>query len=525
MSRRLSNAIGHAPGACLHGAVASEQFDSRASGLLLHITSLPGRYGIGDLGPNAHDFVTRIAAAGQRYWQMLPVGPTGAGNSPYSSPSTFAGNPLMISPDLLFEAGLVDRGELDAIAVPDGHHVEYPAVFENKLDLLETAAARFTSRADPALMQRFSEFTETNGPVWLDDYCLYVALRRARDGANWTSWEEGLARRSPGAVARKAGESEKSIESNRLIQFFFFDQWRTLRQTAADHGISLVGDLPLYVAHDSADVWANPDLFLLDDGHPAVVAGVPPDYFSKTGQRWGNPIYDWEEMASRNFTWWRSRVRHALGLFDVLRIDHFRGVAGYWAIPAGEQTAVKGEWRPGPAEKLLGALRDDLGELPFVAEDLGRITHDVIALRDGFGLPGMRVAQFGFEKAPDSTIHHPDRYPTNVWAYTGTHDNNTTKGWFWQDNPRHRAWRLRRPRRSLYRRVGGRIPWGLIEIVAESRAMTSVYPVQDILELGAGARMNTPGIATGNWEWRLRQGQLSDHALERLATLTAAASR
>jgi 4-alpha-glucanotransferase len=518
--------MGSTPGDCLHGPVTSELVDGRSSGVLAHITSLPGRYGIGDLGPNAREFVTRLAAAGQRYWQMLPVGPAGAGNSPYSSLSTFAGNPLLISPGLLLEAGLVDGGELAAIEVPDSSHVDYATVHRNKLALLSKAARRFGSRSDRAMSERFAEFREAQGPLWLEDFCLYRALQQIHDGESWTGWEEGLSRRQPAALARARVKLEESVEAHRVIQFLFFEQWHDLRRVAVDHGIELVGDLPLYVAHDSADVWTNPDLFLLDDeGQPEVVAGVPPDYFSKTGQRWGNPIFDWEEMAARNFAWWRTRVRHALALFDVLRIDHFRGIAGYWEIPAEEGTAVNGQWRPGPKEKLLGALRDDLGELPVVAEDLGKITDDVIALRDAFAVPGMRVAQFGFDKAPDATIHHPDTYPTSVWAYTGTHDNNTTNGWFWEGNPRHRVWRLKRPRRSLYRLVDGRIPWGLNEMVSRSRAMTAVFPVQDILELGAEARMNTPGVATGNWEWRLRESQLTDEALDQLHQLTRSTSR
>ena len=508
------------------GHVLSEESDSRASGLLLHITSLPGRFGIGDLGPEAHEFIARIAAAGQQYWQMLPVGPVGSGNSPYSSLSTFAGNPQLISPDLLLEAGLVDREDLTSIELPDGDQVDYATVFDNKLALLDKAAARFASRADPAMSERYAVFAATHGGLWLDDYCLHTALRRAHHGRSWTDWESGLARREAAALVKAMRELEEPVAVTRVIQFLFFEQWRALQETARDHGVRLVGDLPLYVAHDSADVWANPDLFLLDnDGEPTAVAGVPPDYFTETGQRWGNPIFDWEEIASRDFAWWRARVRHALALFDVLRIDHFRGIAGYWEIPAKEPTAINGRWRTGPAEKLLGALRDDLGELPIVAEDLGMITDDVVALREAFAVPGMRVAQFGFDKAPDATIHHPDRYPVNVWAYTGTHDNNTTKGWFWQDNPRRRVWRLKRQRRSLYRRVEGRIPWGLIEIVAHSRAKTAVFPVQDILELGAEARMNIPGIATGNWQWRLRNGQLTDTALSRLHDLTRDASR
>ncbi|HEY7824071.1 MAG TPA: 4-alpha-glucanotransferase, partial [Acidimicrobiia bacterium] len=316
------------------------------------------------------------------------------------------------------------------------------------------------------------------------------------------------------------------IETSRVIQFLFLEQWQALRRAAHEVGVVIVGDLPLYVAHDSADVWANPDLFRLDaEGNPTVVAGVPPDYFSETGQRWGNPIYDWEEMAVRDYTWWKTRVHHALSRFDWLRIDHFRGLAGYWEIPASEPTAVNGQWRPGPADDLLGALGDELGGLPVIAEDLGVITDDVIALRDGYGLPGMRVAQFGFDVKSDTATHHPRNYPENVWAYTGTHDNDTTLGWFWEGNPRHRVWRLDRRRRSLYRKLGGDIPWGLVEMVSRSRAKTSIFPVQDILGLGTEARMNVPGTTSGNWEWRLRTGQLTDTTLERLRGLTAASGR
>ncbi|HUG09033.1 MAG TPA: 4-alpha-glucanotransferase, partial [Acidimicrobiia bacterium] len=327
-------------------------------------------------------------------------------------------------------------------------------------------------------------------------------------------------------LARARRELEEEVETSRVIQFLFFEQWRALRQAAGDLGIEIVGDLPLYMAHDSADVWAHPHLFRLDaGGKPSVVAGVPPDYFSETGQRWGNPIFDWEGMAESGYSWWKARVRHALSLFDWLRIDPFRGIAGYWEIPASEPTAVNGQWRPGPAGELLGVLRDELGELPIIAEDLGMITEDVVALRGGFGLPGMRVAQFGFDKTRDAAMHHPDNYPQNVWAYTGTHDNDTTAGWFWEGNPRRRVWRLDRRRRSLYRSVRGEIPWGLVELVSRSRAMTSVFPVQDVLGLGTEARMNTPGTTIGNWEWRLRTGQPTEESLERLRELTVATAR
>ncbi|MFP4553846.1 MAG: 4-alpha-glucanotransferase [Actinomycetota bacterium] len=507
-------------------APVSTNGDRRSSGLLLHVTSLPGRFGIGDLGPEAHRFVDRIAGAGQHYWQMLPIGPTGYGNSPYSSLSTFAGNPLLISPDELSRAGFVDGTSLDAIETPDEGRVDYDTVFQHKAALLRRAAAAFSRRADPDMRDRYAGFCESEGPLWLDDYTLYVALKDAHGGKAWNEWDAELVRRDATALARARKELNEEIEMRRVIQFLFFDQWRALRRAAGEVGVAIVGDLPLYVAHDSADVWANPDLFRLDaTGNPMVVAGVPPDYFSETGQRWGNPIYDWEEMAARNYTWWKTRVYHALSLFDWLRIDHFRGLAGYWEIPASEPTAVNGQWRPGPADELLGALREELGGLPVIAEDLGVITDDVIALRDGFGLPGMRVAQFGFDRKSDSATHHPQNYPENVWAYTGTHDNDTTLGWFWEGNPRRRVWRLDRRRRALYRKVGGDIPWGLMEMVSRSRAMTSVFPVQDLLGLGTEARMNIPGTSSGNWEWRLRTGQLTDPTLERLRELTAATDR
>jgi 4-alpha-glucanotransferase len=454
------------------------------------------------------------------------VGPTGFGNSPYSSLSTFAGNPLLIGPQLLYESGLIDRDDRDSVEVPETGRVDYGAVYAWKPTLLAKAAASFRRRADPARLERFAAFTEREGPRWLDDYSLYTALKDAHGGRPWTDWAPELARRHPDALARAGSDLSEVVEANRVIQFLFFEQWQALRATCREAGVEIVGDLPLYVAPDSADVWANPDLFLLDDdGEPRLVAGVPPDYFSDTGQRWGNPIFDWEEMAADGFSWWRARVGHALSLFDWLRIDHFRGIAGYWGIPASEPTAVNGEWLPGPGAALLAAIRDEMGGLPIIAEDLGVITDDVIALRDGFALPGMRVAQFGFDVAPDSAIHHPDRFPEKVWAYTGTHDNNTTKGWFWEGNPRHRVWRLRGGRANLYRAVKGRIPWGLVEMVSRSRAMTSVFPVQDILGLDAEARMNTPGTTSGNWEWRLRSGELGDEPLARLADLTRESDR
>ena len=504
----------------------ADRSTGRRSGLLLHITSLPGRFGIGDLGPEAHGFVSQISAAGQTYWQVLPVGPTGYGNSPYSSLSTFAGNTLLLSPELLVDRGLLDRSEMKALEKAAESKTDFVWAFTDKLSALQLAARTFGERAGSNQQKRFAQFSECEGDVWLDEYCLYLALTDAHGGKPWTEWEPGLAQREGDALAEARSSLREEISANRVLQFLFFEQWADLRQTAREHGVEIVGDLPLYVAHDSADVWANRELFLLDDqGMPTVVAGVPPDYFSDTGQRWGNPIFDWRRMASNGFLWWKARMRQAVSLFDIVRIDHFRGIAGYWEIPATEPTAVRGRWRPGPGAALFEAIREELGEIPVIAEDLGVITEDVVALRERFDLPGMRVAQFGFDRAPDSSLHHPSAFPENVWAYTGTHDNNTTLGWFWENNPDRSVSALDRGRRALYRAVDGRIPWGLVEMVSQSKGRVSMFPVQDILGLGEDARMNTPGTIGNNWGWRLLPEQLTDETLSRLRNLTEATDR
>lgn len=500
--------------------------ETRSSGLLLHVTSLPGRFGIGDLGPEAHSFVARLADAGQKQWQVLPVGPTGYGNSPYSALSTFAGSTLLISPELLVERGLAENEDIDRIATRNDGRADFEHVFSKKLEFLRRAAGRFESVADSGQQERFARFRERAGPGWLDEYATYMALKDAHDGKPWNQWDSELAQRRPAALERARRELSDEMEMIRILQFLFFEQWDELRDEARTQGVEIVGDLPLYVAHDSADVWANRDLFLLDhEGMPTVVAGVPPDYFAELGQRWGNPIFDWGEMAERGFQWWKARMRQALSLFDTVRIDHFRGIAGYWEIPASEPTAVNGRWRPGPGSALFAAIREELGEIPVIAEDLGVITEDVVALREQFGLPGMRVAQFGFDDAPDSSLHNPEAYPENVWAYTGTHDNDTTLGWFWEDNPRHRFRELESGRKALYRAVDGDIPWGLIEMVSASPARKAVFPVQDILELGSEARMNTPGTTHDNWQWRLLSEQLTDEALTRLRETTRQTNR
>lgn len=505
----------------LNGSTA----EGRASGLLLHVSSLPSRYGIGDLGPSAYAFVSLLAGAGQRYWQVLPLVPIGPGNSPYLSASTFASNVLLISPESLRDRGLLDGISMAGAELAATTRVDYGLVAETKLPLLHEAAASFSDRADPEQRRRFAAFRKEHGPRWLDDFALFTVLTD-QIGTSWTDWPGGLARRRAPEIRRAETEFNREIESEKVLQFLFFEQWAELRTAASKQGVQIVGDMPLYVGQDSADVWAHPELFLLDaGGQPFVVSGVPPDYFSETGQRWGTPIYDWDEMVARNFEWWRSRMRRAFGLFDLVRFDHFRGIAGYWAIPSDNATAVEGTWEEAPGERLLAAIADELGALPLLAEDLGVITEDVIALRDRFGLPGMRVAQFGFDDAPDSELHHPGAYPENVWGYTGTHDNDTTFGWFWSQNPERGEGSLDLRRRLLYQETGGDVVWGLIEMVASSRARTSIFPVQDILELGTEARMNFPGTASDNWEWRLLPGQLDDETMARLADVTRETGR
>ncbi len=498
----------------------------RAAGILLHITSLTGPYGIGDIGPVAHEFIASLATAGQKYWQVLPVVPIGPGNSPYSAPSAFAGNPLLISPDLLVAEGLATADEASQARCGAGARMDFPTVIANKGSLLDKVAHSFRSRRSPDVAERYDRFRNEHGSAWLDEYALFQALKTANEGGHWIHWDERLKSRDPAALSEARQWFSHQMEAIAVVQFLFNEQWRKLRTVAQQAGIRIVGDLPLYVDHDSADVWSNPLLFDLNsDGSPNLVAGVPPDYFSATGQRWGNPIYAWELMKQTGFPWWRQRMSHAASLFDVVRFDHFRGIAAYWAIPADEGTAVRGTWEQGPGQRLLGAIQDELGDLPLLAEDLGIITEDVTALRKDFGLPGMRVAQFGLLPAPDHLTHRPDRYPEDVWAYTGTHDNNTTEGWFWEGNPPRSKWRLGWNRLRLYWKTKGKISESVIKMVHESRAQVAIVPAQDLLGLGAEARMNTPGTPAGNWEWRLLPGQLDQRTWSHLQSVTEASNR
>ena len=493
----------------------------RTSGVLAHVTSLPGPHGIGTLGEPAQRFATALAEGGQRFWQMLPVGPTGYRDSPYQSPSTFAGNPLLIDLDLLVEDGLLKAREVEPLlGLPRGQ-VEFGRLIELKTPLLQLAGRRFLRAGSDSA---FDEFRQVG---WLDDFALFSALKKSRNLAPWVDWEPDIVSRESKALTRAARKLSGAIEVERAIQFFFDRQWRQLIRHCSGLGVGLIGDLPIFVAHDSADVWSRPDLFWVGaDGQPSVVAGVPPDYFSKTGQRWGNPLYRWEVHKDEGYRWWKDRLRASLSRFDLIRIDHFRGFCAYWEVPASEETAVNGRWVDGPGSDLFEEVAGS-ERLPIIAEDLGVITPDVTALRQRFGFPGMRVAQFGFDDEVDTALHNPENYPLDVFAYTGTHDNDTTVGWFWGSNQRHDRRRLSANRKRLLQTLGSTgsdISWELARLVFESKADTAILPVQDLLTLGAEARMNTPGQETGNWTWRM-SGPLSPETMDRLARLTEASRR
>ena len=485
----------------------------RASGLLVHPTSLPGPHGIGDVGSGAYQFVDFLKAAAQQLWQVLPLGPVGHGNSPYAARSAFAGNPLLISLPRLADEGLLTAADLGSIPVVPVGPVDYEAVEARKLPLLRRAFGNLPS-APAGLRAEFGRFCESHGS-WLRDYALFAALHEAFDGAPWVEWEPDLAHRQPASLARAEARLAEEVRFHSFLQFAFFRQWTALKRYAHARGIRVIGDLPIFVAHDSADVWSRPELFRLGpDGRSLVVAGVPPDHFSKTGQLWGNPIYDWEAMAQNGYAWWIERVRGALEQVDVLRLDHFRGFQAYWEVPATEETAANGRWVKGPGTRLFAALREALGELPFIAEDLGLITPEVEALREQLGLPGMKVLQFAFDDDPDNP-YLPHNYERNSVVYTGTHDNDTARGWYTNADPDTQHFV-----RLYLGRDGHDIAWDLIRLALSSVADWAVIPLQDVLDLGSEARMNTPGRLGGNWTWRCESHQLADLTAVRLAELT-----
>lgn len=483
----------------------------RSSGILLHPTSLPGPYGIGDLGSYAYHFVDWLASAGCKLWQILPLGPTGYGDSPYQCFSAFAGNPYLINPDLLLHEGLLHPDDLVEKVNFQDHQVDFGRIIPWKLNLLERAFMRFKSTPG-AIQREFDRFAEKNS-AWLHDYALFMAIKEAHGGGAWGGWPPELRGREKIAIEEAEKSLSDAISRYTFYQFIFFRQWNTLRDYAREKDIKIIGDIPIFVAYDSADVWGNPELFALDDfGQPTVVAGVPPDYFSPTGQLWGNPLYRWNIHRENGYAWWLARFRAILGQVDIVRLDHFRGFAGYWEIPGDSPTAETGRWVPGPGKDFLSKVETELGELPIIAEDLGEITPDVIELRDHFNLPGMKIIQFGFSGPENPFLPH--NYPETCVTYTGTHDNDTSRGWY-ETAPTHE----RNYARRFLNSDGSGFPWDLIRAAWSSVAVYALAPMQDILSLGTDARMNFPGTLGNNWCWRMSPEALSDRLKERLRDL------
>jgi 4-alpha-glucanotransferase len=497
----------------------------RASGILLHPTSLPGRFGIGDLGDEAFRFVDCLAAAGQAYWQILPLGPTGYGDSPYQCFSAFAGNTLMISPEKLVEDGLI--GEESIAERPDfpEHRVDFGQVYNWKNQLLPKAYEAFHHVTSVDLRGKFETFIQEND-FWLDDYALYRSVKASQGQRAWYEWPDGLKLRDKKALRGVSEQLYEEIQAEKFYQFLFFRQWSAVKEYANKLGVRIIGDIPIFVALDSADVWCNQEKFkLAPDGSAKVIAGVPPDYFSKTGQLWGNPIYNWEAMRSDGFEWWISRVRSTLETIDIARVDHFRGFAASWEVPGGDATAENGRWVDVPGKELFTALKASIGELPVIAEDLGVITPDVEELRDGFGFPGMRILQFAF--GGDASNHDlPHNYLKNCVAYTGTHDNDTTVGWWLSEagaGSTREADEISRERDYCLQYLdsdGGEIHWDFIRAVWASIANTAIAPLQDLLGIGTEGRMNLPASTAGNWQWRLIEGSVTPGMVERLRKLT-----
>jgi len=487
----------------------------RSSGILLHPTSLPGPYGIGDIGPQAFRFVDWLASTGCKLWQLLPLGPTGYGDSPYQCFSAFAGNPYLISPELLIEDGLLTQDDLAGMPTFAASKVDFGSFIPWKLDLLLKAFSRF-AQSEESLKKEFNSFCKENA-AWLDDFALFMSLKETNGGGAWNGWEKSIRTRKPVAMDKARKDLAESIQRFSFYQFLFFRQWESLRKYANEKGIKIIGDIPIFIAYDSADAWANPELFFLDkDSLPTVVAGVPPDYFSPTGQLWGNPLYRWKTHKETDYTWWVERFRAVLKLVDIIRLDHFRGFAGYWEVKFGSPTAEQGRWVPGPDHDFLKVLSKKLVSknepLPIIAEDLGVITPDVVALRDDFNLPGMRILQFGFDDPKNPFLPH--NYLENCVAYTGTHDNDTARGWFDSapDNERNFALKYLNTNKDGF-------VWELIRGVWSSVAVYAIAPMQDFLNLGGFARMNFPSRLGGNWEWRMSEKDMNDQLANSLREL------
>ena len=493
------------------------ELDRRRSGVLLHPTSLPSRFGIGDLGPTAFGFLDYLASARQTLWQVLPLGPTGFGDSPYSSPSAFAGNPLLIALEPLVSRGLLNESELADLATLPEDHVDFGQLVPIKLSVLELAFQRARSQVNSAMSDFRAHHAE-----WLDDYALFAALKDDLQSP-WTDWDPALRNREPDALAAARERLADRVAFHSFCQYLFFDQLTALRARATELGIHIIGDIPVFVAHDSADVWAHQHLFKLDEsGRPIVVAGVPPDYFSSTGQLWGNPLYDWDAMAAQAYAWWVARFRHLLEEVDVVRIDHFRGFEAAWEVPSTEVTAVNGRWIRGPGHAVFQAIAASLGvaEPPVIAEDLGLITDEVRALLKATGFPGMKVLQFAFGGGSDNPYLPHNFVDPNCVVYTGTHDNDTTRGWFASISDAERASVVR-----YMRSDADHIAKDMVRQALGSTARIAIIPVQDVLDLGSDARFNTPGAPEGNWSWRLRADQLTPERAACLANLTTLYAR
>ena len=492
--------------------------EQRTSGILLHITSLPSPYGVGDLGPGAFKFADFLERTRQHCWQVLPLNPTGPvfGNSPYSSVSAFAGNTLLISPDRLLQEGLLAKDDIDPVPSFREDRCDFPQVILFKDRLLGRAYERFCSNGEGR--ESFEAFCSEES-AWLDDFALFVVLKKRFDGKVWNQWPREMRDRHLSSLKTARKEYHTELEREKFWQYLFFRQWHSLNDYCHNKGVRLFGDLAIYVSLDSPDVWANPDLFKLDrEKRPVFVSGVPPDYFSKTGQLWGNPVYRWNVLAKTGYRWWRERVAHNLKLLDVLRIDHFRGLVAYWEVPAAEKTAINGRWVKAPAEDFLGTLNKQFHHLPIVAEDLGVITPDVRKVMERFGLPGMKVLVFAFGEDHPMHPYLPHAYGENFFVYTGTHDNNTVRGWFEEEASAD-------DKRRVFRYIGREVPpeeihWAFIRLAMMSVAKWVILPMQDVLGLGREARMNMPSVAHGNWEWRLLPGQVTPGLADKLREIT-----
>ncbi len=503
----------------------------RESGILLHITSLPSPHGVGDLGAAAYQFVDFLARTGQQIWQVLPLGPTGYGNSPYQCYSAFGGNPLLISLEKLAEEGLLEARDAAASPPADPDHADFEGEWPIHSRALQKAFAAYEGIAFGDLRTEAAAFYSQNAS-WLDDYALFRALKTDHNERAWHQWEADIRAREIQSLLRWQDKLSQQVEYEKFIQFLFFRQWSSLKKYANDRGISILGDLPIFVAHDSADVWANQDLFELNpDGSAAKVAGVPPDYFAKTGQLWGNPLYHWDKMRAAGYAWWIERFKSALAMFDAIRLDHFRGFESYWEVPGNAKTAASGRWVPGPREPFFEAVAAKLGKIPIIAEDLGVITPQVEALRDRFGFPGMRVLQFAFGDDPKANDYQPHNFPRHCVVYTGTHDNDTTVGWFHSRQGKgstRAADEIQKEQQFALKYLdskGEQIHRDMIRLAFQSVADTAIVPLQDVLGLGTPARMNLPGTAEGNWSWRFRWEQLTPEMETKLREITTTYGR